>query len=147
VQYLLGLAWLAGGHCDWARQVLERALAMNPGDGQVMTALARAYSTCTDATDEQRKQALDAATAMYERSPDGATAETLAMASAANGRFEDAVDLQAQAMFEALKRGDEGEMAWLRGNMARYEAGQSASAAWPSDAEVYRPRSLAAPAG
>jgi tetratricopeptide (TPR) repeat protein len=147
VHYLLGLAWLAGGQCEWSHQVLSRALAMKPGDGQVMTALARAYSTCDGVSDEQRKQALDAATAMYERAPDGVTAETLAMASAANGRFEDAVDLQAQAMFEALKRGDQGEIDWLRQNMSRYEAGQRAVAAWPAGAEVYRPRSLAVPTG
>jgi tetratricopeptide (TPR) repeat protein len=147
VQYLLGLAWLAAGHCEWSQQVLARALAIAPGDGQVMTALARTYSTCEGVTDEQRKQALDAATAMYERAPDGVTAETLAMASAANGQFEDAVDLQAQAMFEAIKRGEQSEVEWLKQNMSRYEAGQPATAAWPPAAEVYRPRSLEAPAG
>jgi tetratricopeptide (TPR) repeat protein len=149
VQYLLGLAWLAAGQCEWSQKVLSRALAMEPGDGQVMTALARTYSTCEAASDEQRKQALDAATAMYERTPDGLTAETLAMAAAANNQFEDAVDLQAQAMFEALKRGDEQEIAWLKENLSRYEAGQRAAQAWPPNAAVYRPRSLraTAPAG
>ena len=38
--------------------------------------------------------------------------------------LEDAVDLQAQAMFEALKRGDEQEIAWLKENLSRYEAVQ-----------------------
>ena len=146
VQYLLGMAWLAAGQCGWSHQVLDRALSMQPGDGQVMVALARAYSICDDATAEQREQALVAATAMYERAPGGDSAETLAMAAAANGHFEDAVDLQAQAMFEALRRGDENALAWLRENMGRYEAGQPASAAWPRTAEVYRPRSLHASA-
>jgi hypothetical protein len=50
-------------------------------------------------------------------------------------------------MFEALKRGDQGEVDWLRQNMSRYEAGQRATAAWPAGAEVYRPRSLAVPTG
>ena len=98
---------------------------------------------------EQRQQALTAATAMYEREPDGDSAETLAMAAAANGHFQDAVDLQAQAMFEALRIGDQNQLAWLRENMTRYEAGQPANAAWPQTAEVFRPRSLhaSAPAG
>ena len=54
--------------------------------------------------------------------------------------------LQAQAMFEALRNGDENALAWLRENMSRYEAGQPAGAAWPRTAEVYRPRSLHASA-
>jgi tetratricopeptide (TPR) repeat protein len=142
VQYLLGMAWLAAGQCGWSHRVLDRALSIQPGDGQVMMALARAYSICEDATAEQRQQALAAATAMYEREPGGESAETLAMAAAANGHFQDAVELQAQAMFEALRSGDESELAWLRENMEHYEAGQPASAAWPQTAEVYRPRSL-----
>ena len=142
VAYLLGVAWIAGNQCEWAHKSLRRAVSLQPGDGQVLTALARAYSTCSVVTDEQRTEALQAAQAMYERSPDGATAETLAMAAAANGQYEDAVDLQTQAIFEALKRGDQTEISWLQQNMTRYREQQPAVQPWPPESEIFRPRAL-----
>ena len=142
VAYLLGLAWIAGNQCEWAHKSLRRAVSLQPGDRQVLTALARAYSTCTVVTDEQRTEALQAAAAMYERSADGATAETLAMAAAANGMYEDAVELQTQAIFEALRRGDQAEISWLRQNLVRYEEQQPAVRPWPPESEVFRPRAL-----
>ncbi|MGD8978127.1 MAG: tetratricopeptide repeat protein [Gammaproteobacteria bacterium] len=142
VMYLLGMAWLGSGDCKWAHPVLARGLAINPGDGQILVALARAYSICEDATEEQLRQALETATVMYTKAPSQLTAETLAMASAANGRFDDAVDFQAQAMFEALKTDRKADMTWMQDNMARYQAGQRAAQAWSPDADVFKPRRL-----
>ncbi len=147
VMYLLGVAWLAAGECEWADPVLLRAVKMAPEDRQIATALARAYSTCPKATENQKKQALTVARAMYDRHPDMETCETLAMASAANGEFEEAVDSQAQAIFEALKGEAKDRLPWLQENMKRYQAGQSAEAPFTADAEVYRPRRLAPPPG
>lgn len=142
VMYLLGMAWIAAGECQWAHPVLLRALRRAPGDGQVLRALARAYATCPDATDEQRQQSLQTAQSIYEREPGVESAETLAMASAAAGNFDDAVDFQAQAMFELLKQEDQDPLEWMRENMARYQAGQPAVAAWPDNASVFRPARL-----
>lgn len=150
VRYLLGMAWLAAGECKWAHPVLFQAVAMNPGDRQALTALTRAYSTCEDATEEQRKQALDTARSMYDKDPGLETSETLAMASAANGLFEDAVDYQSQAMFEALKLDAKDRLSWMQDNMQRYRDEQAAVNPWNLEAEVYRPRRLqpqAAPGG
>jgi tetratricopeptide (TPR) repeat protein len=146
VRYLLGMAWLAAGECQWAHPVLYQAVAMAPGDRQALTALARAYSTCPDATQEQRRQALDTARSMYEKEPGLDTSETLAMASAANGQFEDAVDFQSQAMFEALKLDLKARLTWMQENMQRYQDGQLAASPWSPEAEVYRPRRLQAQA-
>jgi tetratricopeptide (TPR) repeat protein len=139
VLYLLGMAWLAAGECQWAHPVLLQAFRLAPGDGPTLTALGRAYSTCDDATDEQRAQALETTRAMYDRDPSQQTAETLAMASAASGLFEEAVDYQAQAIFEALKQNDT--------SVERYKAGQPAQDPWSLDAQVYRPRPLMATSG
>jgi tetratricopeptide (TPR) repeat protein len=146
VMYLLGMAWLAADECQWAHPVLLRAAAMTPGDGQLLTALTRAYSTCGDVTEEQKKQALETARSMYDTSPDQNTSETLAMASAANGLFEEAVAAQTQAIFEAVKQGNEDQLPWMRENLRRYESGQPAAAPWSKDADVYRPLALAKPA-
>jgi predicted Zn-dependent protease len=145
VQYLLGLAWLAGGECGLAHQSLLRALKLSEGDSDILVALARAYATCPDATAEQRQQALDAAEARYGASPGRDEAETLAMACAANGRFEDAVDFQTQAIFEALKEGDTSRAEWHRTNLARYEQQQPAAEPWPLSDPIYYPRPLAPP--
>jgi len=143
VMYLLGMAWLGSGQCQWADPVLLRAAKMAPEDRQIATALARAYATCPTATDEQKKQALTAARAMYDEHPDMDTCETLAMASAANGEFEEAVDAQAQAIFEALKSQSKVRLPWLQENMQRYQEEKPAEAPWGPDADVYRPRALA----
>lgn len=137
-RYLLGLAWLAAEKCEWAQQALSGALALQPEDKEIVTAIVRAYSTCSSAAQEQRERALVAAKALYDDSPGKDTAETLAMAFAANGLFEDAVDLQTQAIFEALKQGDETEVTWLQQNMTRYQAGEMAALPWRPDAEIYR---------
>ena len=83
---------------------------------------------------------------MYDTSPDQNTSETLAMASAANGLFEEAVAAQTQAIFEAVKQGNEDQLPWMRENLRRYESGQPAAAPWSKDADVYRPLALAKPA-
>jgi len=147
VMYLLGVAWLAAGECQWADPVLLRAIKMAPEDRQIATALARAYSTCPQATEDQKKQALTVARAMYDQHPDMDSCETLAMAAAANGQFEEAVDAQTQAIFEALKTETRDRLPWMQDNMKRYQDGQVAQAPWSVDAEVYRPRALALPAG
>ena len=145
VMYLLGISWLAAGECQWAHPVLLRAAAMTPGDGQLLTALTRTYSTCADVTEEQKKQALETARSMYDTSPGQDTSETLAMASAANGLFDDAIAAQTQAIFEAVKQGNEDVLPWMRENLRLYESGEPAKAAWSADADVFHPRSLQAP--
>ncbi len=145
VQYLLGLAWLADGQCGLAQQSLLRALKLSKGAGEILVALARAYSTCPEATAEQRQQALDAAEARYGASPGLDEAETLAMACAANGRFEDAVDFQTQAIFEALKEGDASRAEWHKANLARFEQQEPAVKPWPLSDPIYYPRPLTPP--
>jgi tetratricopeptide (TPR) repeat protein len=145
VSFLLGMAWIAAGECQWAHQVLLRALKMKPDDGQVMVALSRTYATCAEVSDDQRKQALDAAMKIYAREGTPESAETLAMAAAANGLFDDAVQFQAQAIFEALKINDGTIISWLQENMARFRNGQIAERAWTTEERVFKPRALEVP--
>jgi predicted Zn-dependent protease len=145
VSFLLGMAWIAAGECQWAHQVLLRALKMKPDDGQVMVALSRTYATCAEVSDDQRKQALDAAMKIYAREGTPESAETLAMAAAANGLFDDAVQFQAQAIFEALKINDGTIISWLQENMARFRNGQIAERAWTTEEQVFKPRALEVP--
>lgn len=142
VIFLLGMAWIAAGECQWAHPVLRRALVMKPDDGPVMIALARTYSTCADASGPELKQALDAAMRIYAKEGTPQSAETLAMAAAANGLFNDAIEFQAQAIFEALKTDDKTTIAWLQENMARYRNNQTAERAWTTEEQYFKPRAM-----
>jgi tetratricopeptide (TPR) repeat protein len=145
VTYLLGMAWLASGDCQWAHPVLARGLKLSPGDEQMVVAATRAFAICDDSTDEQKIQALETATALYLKDPSMRNAETLAMASAANGKFTAAVDFQAQAIFEALKTDKDAGLEWLQANMALYQENKMAQQAWSPDAEVFKPRRVQGP--
>ena len=68
------------------------------------------------------------------------------IASAANGEFQDAVDFQSQAMFEALKLDQKTRLAWMQENLQRYRDSQVAASPWNADADVFKPRRLQPPA-
>ena len=79
---------------------------------------------------------------IYAKEGTPQSAETLAMAAAANGLFNDAVEFQAQAIFEALKTDDKTTIAWLQENMARYRNKQTAERAWTTEEEYFKPRAM-----
>jgi tetratricopeptide (TPR) repeat protein len=120
------IAMLAAGDCDRGEAALERLRARFPADGDVLGALARVRSTCAAAGPERLEEALEWAEAVYQAAPTADNSATLAMVFAALGRFDDAVDLQAQAIFEALKRGQLEVRPDLQADMERYQNAQPA---------------------
>lgn len=144
---LLGLSMYAAGDCPRAQKAMGMALEAAPQDAGVAAALARIYATCPGVDETLRRQALEVAGALYQQEPTQWHAETLAMVAAANALYDDAVDFQTQAIFEALKSdADEERLATLRANLERYEAESPAAKAWPENADVFSPRRLEAPA-
>lgn len=123
-----GLAQIAGGDCSSGAETLETLNAsVEEPLGPALLAIARARSTCLDTSEEQLEEALEWADRFYSAQPNLETAETLAMVAAATGHHEDAVDLQMQAIFEALRAGlDPESIPDLQGNLRRYEAGEKA---------------------
>jgi hypothetical protein len=145
---LLGLSLYAAGDCPRAVTSMALAARSAPEDATVAEALARIFATCPMESDANRQVALAVAGRLYDEDPTQWHAETLAMVAAANGLFEDAVDFQTQAIFEAVKAGaEESRLATLRGNLERYESGQPAQRAWPEDSVLFSPSRLAGPAG
>lgn len=135
MEYWLGLARLADGNCAGALLALDAAAARvdRPGPA-LLDVLARARSTCPGVDAALMEQALEWAEALYDAAPGLESSATLAMAYAAAGRADDAVDLQAQAIFEALKNGMLEGRPELQANMQRYREGQGAERAYtPSD--------------
>lgn len=137
-RFWAGLAWLAAGQCHRAIDPLEEAVELVPTSGDLILALTRAYATCTGISDERRAQGLAFAEQLYQIQPDRHTATTYAMAFAANGQFQDAMDLQAQAMFEVLRDGQE-PTEFQRETMDRFQNGMMAERAWPEDDPIFDP--------
>jgi tetratricopeptide (TPR) repeat protein len=142
--YFLGLAELAQGRCDEGGAALENAVRLSPSDPRALQSLSRVYSTCGSATAEQQAQSLVVAEELYQRYPGRHTSATLAMAMAANDRYEDAVELQTQAIFEAIKAEDEEGQRELYADMQRYQKGEPARRAWPEDSPIFMPPRLGA---
>ena len=126
--YWQGKVWLAGGDCDRALGRFDQLRSDRESvDPLVLSSVARIRSTCRVADQAGLNEALDWAETIYDISPDTENAATLAMVHAARGEFDDAVDFQAQAMFQALRDGELDLRSDLRESMSRYQQGQRAA--------------------
>ncbi|RMH43374.1 MAG: hypothetical protein D6694_07120 [Gammaproteobacteria bacterium] len=100
--FLAGLAWLAAGHCQHGLARLKQAKQLNPSDGAVMLALSIAMVDCQS---DDSASAAAIAKAVYEAAPGFESARVLAWHKAREGKWQDAIDYQTQAIFEVLKHG------------------------------------------
>lgn len=139
--YWQAIGDLALERCGQARDKLERARELYEGaDRDVITALARMRATCLSADEQALEEAMEWAAALYDASPDAETAATRAMVHAARGEFEDAVDFQAQALFEVLKRhGNLENRPDLQAEMARYREQRPAERPFGAEHPVFSP--------
>jgi hypothetical protein len=108
-------------------------LRERPRDGRLMQTFVRLAATCPSASKEERQMAADYGQTLYKELPDESNIEALAMAMMGIGKQQDAIDYQAQAMFEAVKRNDAASIARLRALLDRFKAGQAATQPWAAD--------------
>jgi tetratricopeptide (TPR) repeat protein len=139
----LAVAQAAAGRCGDALREVNVALRQRPRDGGLLQTFARLASTCGAASAEEKRMAVDYAQALYKQRPDQAHSETLAMALAATGKAKDAVDYEAQAMFEAMRANDQAAVAWMKPLLERFKAGQAAITPWPAGHPFVAPARLA----
>ena len=66
--------------------------------------------------------ALDYAQTLYDQQPDGADASALALSLAAHGKFKEAQQYQAEAIFEAVRAGDKALADLYRSTQASFVA-------------------------
>ena len=118
---------------------LERAIGENPEDGNLLELFARAGASCATASAEQRQRALDRAQAIYDAQPAAEHCEALAMAMAAHGRFEEAIEYQAQALFEAARRGGLEGLGPMQAMMKTLEAKQRPRLPWDATHPLINP--------
>ena len=142
-QARLAIAQAAAGHCADALRGVNGSLRSRPRDGGLLQTFVRLAATCQSASSEERRMAVDYAQALYKQRPDVAHSEALAMALASTGKAKDAVDYEAQAMFEAVRANDQAAVAWMKPLLERFKAGQPATTPWPNGHPFVVPPRLA----
>ncbi|MCB1033378.1 MAG: tetratricopeptide repeat protein [Acidobacteria bacterium] len=110
-----------------ARSRLEEGLRHLPSDLGLRHALARLLAAAPDPAARDPRRSLELAQAVHRSLGTLDSAETLAMALAANGRFPDAARLQRQILDAAAALGNPALLGQLRTNLDRYQTGQPAA--------------------
>jgi len=111
-----------------ALEVLEEGWQENPGNVELLHALARLLASADDPTVRDGERAMDLVRRTFRAGRTVESLETLAMAYAETGRFREAVETQKEAISQAGWRGRTDLAPTLEVNLARYEAGQSCCA-------------------
>jgi tetratricopeptide (TPR) repeat protein len=124
------MALMLAGLDTEASAALEKALEIHPQNVAVAHALARLLATSPDAGVRDGDRALGMAEAVFNADRTLEHGETLAMALAEVGRFEEAQELQAQVVGEAERRGDAQVAARARQRLAGYQRGEACRAPW-----------------
>ncbi|MBS0581837.1 MAG: tetratricopeptide repeat protein [Proteobacteria bacterium] len=133
------------GKCDAALQAINSVLERRKNDGDLLQIFVRVASTCADADAKMRDVALEHGQALYKQRPDAANAAALALALAAHGKFKDAQEYQAQAIFEATRARNTEAAALLRSTMQQFVKQQVPDRPWPAGHPYFKAPLLAAP--
>ena len=125
-------ALAALGRSREARQRLEEGWQTIPESVELLHALARLLASADDPEVRDGERALDLARRTLRAGTTPDRLETLAMASAEAGLFEEAVQFQRELIREMTWEGRMEELPDLEANLARYRAGQTCCAEAPS---------------
>lgn len=117
-------ALVLAGRFREARQRLEEGLERTPGSVPLARTLAQILASAPDPAVRDGGRALELARRVMEAEPTPASAETLAMALARTGRFEEAAKVQEELVRHAEQRGDKAAASRLRSHLERYRAGR-----------------------
>ncbi|MXX75238.1 MAG: tetratricopeptide repeat protein [Holophagales bacterium] len=123
VHFNLGLTRFGTGEFAAAREALETALERFPGDLAVRHLLARLLATSPDAGVRDGERAVQLARSVVDEQPALDHLETLAMAMAETGRFEEAVSWQQRALDREREAGG-GNSPQRLDRLRLYQAGQ-----------------------
>ncbi len=126
-------ALLLLGRYGAARVKLNQALAVMPRDRRLAHALARLLATAPDPRVRSGQLAVEIAGKVFAARREPASAETLAMAYAEAGQFDQALALQRQLVAAAEDGGAAAEATRLRKMSDSYQAGRAWRAASPDE--------------
>ena len=135
-------AQVTAGHCADALAHVNELLAKRSQDGDLMQIFVRLASTCPAAKPQERSMALDYGAALYKQRPNAAFSSALALAEAANGKFDEAQKFQAKAIYEAVRVGNKELADMYRTTMKQFDAKQVPDKPWPADHPYFKPGRL-----
>ncbi|MBS0589017.1 MAG: tetratricopeptide repeat protein [Proteobacteria bacterium] len=124
-------ALFAQGKCTEAVSTLGAAMAKYKDNGDLAQVYVRATSTCREADAKSRDTALEYGRALYKTRPDAGNSAALALALAAHGKFKEAQEYQAQAIFEVVGARNAEAAALLRSTMQQFDKQQVPDRPWP----------------
>jgi tetratricopeptide (TPR) repeat protein len=129
-----GVAWVGEaatlvhlGRHEEARERLKLGLQANPTSALLAQLGARLLAASPDPAVRDPAQAVDLAMQLVQMRPSYAHLETLAMALAAAGRFDEAIQAQTSAIAGAEREGQSDLVPRLHANLERYRSGQPAA--------------------
>jgi hypothetical protein len=96
-----------------------------------MQVFVRAASSCSAATPEVSATALNDAQMLYKQHPTIEDTTALAMVMASQGKFKEAQEYQAEAIFDAVRVADKEAAAMFKATMKEYVAKQKPERPWP----------------
>jgi tetratricopeptide (TPR) repeat protein len=123
-----------------ARDALNRAVSTFPDQLGFAHALARVLATAPDDNVRDGSRAVALAEMLLARQRTLELMQTMAMALAEVGRFDDAVRWQREAMTAAAQSNRRDLSVRLSENLSRYERRLPCRVPWPEDDPVFRPR-------
>jgi len=88
--------------------------------------------------------ALDYAQALYKQRGDAGDAATLALALAAHGKYKEAQQYQAEAIFSAVRAGDKYGAELYKSTQAIFAANKVPDRPWPAEHPYFKPPLLTA---
>jgi len=119
------------GDFQIARELLDEGLAANPGDVGFLDGMARILAASDDESVRDGDRALELAEKAIYSVSRVETIETVAMALAEVGRYEDAAKVQNEALYQTLSAGFQVYADHLRANLQRYQMGTPCRTPWP----------------
>ncbi len=144
---LLAAQFSAGQCAAGLREAAENA-RQHPRDPLFADLYIRAASTCPAATPAQKKAVLGNAEALYRQAPATSLAqiaETYALALAANGRWDEAIQTQGSAIYETATLGDQGAAAQYREVFQQLQAKRMPNLPWAGSHPLLKPQRPAPP--
>lgn len=122
-----------------ARDRLRDAMVRHPDQPAFTQALARLLAASPDPQVRDGRQALDLITSLANQHKTTSVAETMAMAMAEVGRFEEAAEWQRLAMSVAADAGHSDAAKRMAANLVLYRRREPCRTPWRDDDPEYRP--------
>jgi tetratricopeptide (TPR) repeat protein len=138
------MAQQAAGQCLAAIETLYELVSKLPEEIEVLMAYTRVAATCPNIDARHRANGLNAARNIYAMAPRLSAIITLAMIEAASGNYEAAADYQSQAIFMALRDGQQDQQDDLVANLELFRSGKPAQSPWPETHPLLHPRRMTA---